>query len=271
MKFSVLMSVYYKENPLFLKEALESLINQTKMPTEIVIVKDVKLTKELELIIEDYIDKYKGLFSIVNLDKNYGLGIALSKGIDVCKYDIIARMDSDDIADIRRFEKQLEIFKEYPEIDIVGSNISEFIDNPKISCSERKVPERHDDIVKFAKKRCPFNHMTVMYKKQAVIESGNYIKFEFLEDYYLWGRMLNNNCRAFNIQENLVYARIGNGMFKRRSGISYVKSEFKLQRKFKEIGFINSFQLNYNIMCRTIVRIIPNNLREMIYLKLLRR
>ena len=271
MKFSVLMSVYYKEDPLFLRQAIESIINQTVPPTEIVIVKDGPLTKELDEVIDEYVQKYEGLFNILSLETNCGLGIALAKGVHSCKYDIIARMDTDDIANETRFKKQLDIFKKDPKVDIVGSNISEFMEDPNVPYSERKVPEKYEDIIKFAKKRCPFNHMTVMYKKQAVLDAGNYIKFESLEDYYLWARMLNNGCYAVNIPENLVYARIGNGMFERRSGIGYVKSEFRLQKKFKEIGFINGIQLSYNLVGRTFIRIIPNNLRKFIYVKLLRK
>lgn len=270
MKFSVLMSVYHKENPEFLKEAIDSVINQTVQPTEIVIVKDGKLTKELDDVIDMHIKDNEGLFNILELETNCGLGVALSKGINACKYDIIARMDSDDISNKYRFEKQLDIFKKNTKVDIVGSNIAEFMDDVNIICSERKVPENNDDIIKFAKKRCPFNHMTVMYKKQAVLDAGNYIKFESLEDYYLWARMLKNGCYALNIQENLVYARIGNGMFKRRSGLGYVKSEIKLQKQFKSLGFINNFELGFNILSRMLVRIIPNNMREIIYFKLLR-
>ncbi|HJF35399.1 MAG TPA: glycosyltransferase, partial [Clostridium perfringens] len=127
MKFSVLMSVYHKENPEFLKEALDSVINQTVQPTEIVIVKDGKLTKELDDAIDMYIKNNEGLFNILELETNCGLGVALSKGINVCKYDIIARMDSDDISDKYRFEKQLDVFKKNQKIDIVGSNIAEFM------------------------------------------------------------------------------------------------------------------------------------------------
>lgn len=126
------MSVYEKENPKYLDVALNSIINQTILPNEIVIVKDGKLTDDLDSIINKYSKKYSDLFKIISLKENIGLGKALSIGILSCKYDLIARMDSDDICKEDRFEKQINLYRDNRNIDLVGSYISEFETNPNI-------------------------------------------------------------------------------------------------------------------------------------------
>ena len=182
LNFSVLMSIYYKENPQFFRTALDSVINQTLQPDEIVIVEDGELTDELYKVIETYKNKYPQVFKIVQLETNQGLGKALQIGVGNCSYDLIARMDSDDIALPERFEKQINFMREHPDIDVLGSSISEFEGNPENITSYRKLPTEHKDIYKFGQFRCPVNHMTIMYKKKAVLEAGNYQTFKNIED-----------------------------------------------------------------------------------------
>lgn len=269
MEFSVLMSVYYKENPNYLKEAIESILNQTVKANEIVIVKDGSLTPELDIVIEGYMNLYGDLFKIVELKKNSGLGIALSKGIENCSFSIIARMDSDDIARRDRFEKQIKIM-ESKNFDVVGSNIAEFDGNINNIISERKVPEFSEDIESFAKKRNPFNHMTVMYKKESVLKVGSYKEFLWFEDYNLWIRIFLNKSKVYNIQEDLVYARTGKEMFSRRGGTKYIKRELEMQKFMLENKFISPLEYFINISQRMLVRLMPNKIRGLIYIKLLR-
>ncbi|QXM06678.1 glycosyltransferase [Crassaminicella indica] len=271
MKFSVLMSVYYKENPLYLKKAIDSVINQSEKPNEIVLVKDGKLTDELNTIVNEYIQKYCGLFKIVEFKENKGLGIALKEGVKACKYDIIARMDTDDIAVSNRFEKQLKVLRENEDVDIVGSYIEEFEGDIHNILSIRKVPVNDREIKKYAKRRNPFNHMTVMYRKKAVIDAGNYQPSLWNEDYYLWVRMIMNDSKMYNIPECLVYARTGASMFERRGGMKYVQVDIQLQKKFLDMGFISFNKFLSNIILRTSVRIIPNKLRGWVYKNLLRK
>lgn len=271
MCFSVLMSVYYKERPEYLRLALDSVINQTTPPQEIVLVKDGKLSMTLDETINEYNDRYPGLFTLVSLDKNMGLGIALREGIKVCRYDIIARMDSDDIARSDRFSKQLDVFNENNNIDIVGSSIIEFEDNVNNILAIKKVPINDNEIKKFAKQRNPFNHMTVMYRKKAILKAGNYEPMMLNEDYYLWVKMILNGSKMHNINDNLVYARTGNDMFKRRGGLNYVKYDIVLQKKFLEMGFVNIFVFIKNVLIRSFVRMIPNSLRGYIYINWLRK
>lgn len=271
MKFSVLMSVYYKENYKYLQQSLESIVNQTCTPNEIVIVKDGKLTDELNNTIESFQRDYKNLFKIVELEENVGLGKALNIGVKNCRYQLIARMDTDDIARLDRFEKQLQIFNENNDIDIVGTCIDEYDDKMENRLSYRKVPETHREILTYSKKRNPFNHMTVMYKKTSVINAGNYKDFMWNEDYYLWIRMLKEGYKGYNIQEPLVLARTGEGMFERRGGYKYAIIDFKLQKELLKMGYTNIYQFIRNTIIRCSIRILPNSFRKNIYLKLLRK
>lgn len=269
MKFSVLMSVYYKENPKYLKDAIESVLNQTVKADEIVIIKDGKLTVELDMILEEYTNKYKGLFKIIEFKSNRGLGVALREGVLSCSNEIIARMDTDDIARKDRFEKQLKILKD-KNLDIVGSNIAEFDGEITNVISNRTVPENSKDIKLFSKKRNPFNHMTVMYRKDAVLKAGNYEEFLWFEDYNLWVRMFMAGAKAYNIQENLVNARTGREMFARRGGFKYIKQEVNMQNFMLRKKYISYKEYIVNLFERMMVRVMPNKLRGIIYLKLLR-
>lgn len=269
MKFSVLMSVYFKENPKYLSEAIESVLNQTVMPSEIVIVKDGKLSGDLDHVINNYIEKYKNLFKIIELKENQGLGVALEKGIIACSYEIIARMDTDDISKNDRFEKQLKIMEE-KSLDIVGSNISEFDGEEENIISQRLVPETLEEIKKFSKRRNPFNHMTVMYKKESILNAGNYKEFLWFEDYNLWVRALLKGANCYNIQENLVNARTGREMFSRRGGIKYIKQEIKMQKFMVKNKYISLYTYCTNILERIFIRVLPNKIRETIYLIFLR-
>ncbi|MCS7232357.1 MAG: glycosyltransferase, partial [Elusimicrobiota bacterium] len=228
-KFSVLIPVYFKENPYFLKESLISCIEQTLPPNEIVIVKDGPLTSELDEIINKIMSKYKNItdFKIINLSQNKGLGKALQKGVIHCSYNIIARMDSDDICDPKRFEKQINFFINHPNIDLIGGWIGEFIDNPNKLITIRKTPIDYENIKKSLRYINPINHMTVMFKKSSVIKAGNYQDYLFLEDYYLWYRMIRCNMILLNIPEILVYVRTKD-LIKRRKGFYYFKQEKKL-------------------------------------------
>ena len=268
--YSVLLSIYYKEKPQYLKEALNSVFKQTVQSQEIVLVKDGPLTDELDEIINNYVSQYPNL-KVISLPQNQGLGKALNEGLKYCTYDIIARMDTDDIAKPSRFEKQIKIFEENPDIDVVGSWIDEFEGNADNVISIRKLPEKHNDIFRYAKKRNPINHPVVMFRKQAVIDAGGYQHFPLFEDYYLWVRMLLNGAKFYNIQESLLYFRFSSDMFKRRGGFNYACMEAKFQWRIHQLGFINLPKTVLNICIRFGTRIIPNSFRSWIYKNFLRK
>ncbi len=267
LRFSVLMSIYYKEVPINLDKALESITDiQTLKPNEIVLVKDGPLTKELENIIDKYIKKYPNLFKIIALEKNYGLGKALNIGLESCTFELVARMDGDDISKPDRFEKQIEFMKKNPQVDILGSWIDEFIEkdnNIKIR-SIRKVPEKNNEIYLKLKSICAFNHPTVMYKRRKVIEAGSYLQDFVLEDYYLWIRLAQKNAVMYNLQESLLNFRITEGTSKRRGGIKLLKSDLKFQRYLLESHFLTKSEYLRNIIIYGTYRIIPWKLRELL-------
>lgn len=271
-KYSVLMSLYKKENPEFLKLALDSMINQTIKPNEIVLVEDGPLTSDLYEVINEYKKKYSKVLKLVVNKENMGLGLALNKGLVHCSNNLVARMDTDDIAVKDRCEKQLKVFDSQPNVDIVGGNIAEFIDNADNIVAYRKVPSGDDKIKKYMKTRCPLNHMTVMLKKDAVLKSGNYLDWFWNEDYYLWIRMMLNNCIFENIEEVLVYARTGKDMYSRRGGKKYYNSEKKLQKYMLNNKIINYRTYFLNVSKRFVVQILlPNKIRGFVFKKIARR
>lgn len=267
--FSVLLSLYYKESPDFLYQSLASIFDQTAIPTEVVLVKDGSLTGELEKILLGYQQKYSSL-KIIPLPQNQGLGRALNEGLKHCTYDIVARMDTDDIAKPDRFEKQVSFLDIHPEIDVVSSWIDEFEDTIENVLSVRKLPETSEELFQYGKSRCPVNHPVVIFRKSAVLQSGGYLHFPLFEDYYLWVRMLMNGSKFYNIQESLLYFRTSPDMFRRRGGLKYTLTEFKLQYSFYRLGYIDLCQMLKNDVVRAVVRLIPNNLRRVIYQKVLR-
>lgn len=270
MNFSVLMSLYVKEHPTYFKQSLDSIFSQTLLPTEIVLVKDGPLTKELDEVVEEFCSR-NSIIKVVSLSKNQGLGKALNKGLKHCSYDLVARMDTDDIAKPYRFEKQLKIFRENTDVDVVGSWIDEFEGDSSNVISIRKLPEKHDEIYQYAQKRNPINHPVVMFKKNAVEAASGYKHFPLFEDYYLWVRMLLNGAKFYNIQESLLYFRSSSDMFKRRGGIKYACTEAKFQWHIHKLRFISLPRTCMNIAIRFGARIVPNEVRGWIYKNLLRK
>lgn len=270
-KYSILMSVYYKENPRWFEESINSMLNQSIKTDDFVIVEDGKLTKELDEVINKYVKLYPDLFNIIKLPNNIGLGPALSIGVKECKNELIARMDSDDISIKERCEKQLNLFKEYKDLDICGSNIIEFIDNIQNGQSYRKLPETNEEIKKYMKRRNPFGHPSVMFKKTKVIESGNYREYYLCEDYDMWIRMAENEAKFYNIQDVLVYMRISEDFYKRRGGMKYLKSILKFKKEQLKKGFYSKKDFCISATAHIVMCILPNSIRNFLYKKVLRK
>lgn len=266
---SVLMSVYKNTKADELLQCFDSLLNQSVTASEYVLVEDGAVSDELSAAIAELKDRTE--IKVVPLEQNVGLGLALRAGMEHCTNELIARMDTDDIAEPTRFEKQLARFESDPELSIVGSNIAEFEGSIDNISSYRNVPQSHEDICEFIKRRCPFNHMTVMFKKSEVEKVGGYMDWHYNEDSYLWVRMYLAGCKFYNIQENLVFARIDGNTFKRRGGYKYYKSErdlFKLMKKNKMISGWAYFKAK---TMRFIVYVLmPNRMREWAFKKFVR-
>lgn len=270
-KFSVLMSVYKKENPIYFDLAIQSILKQTVQPNEVVIVCDGNLTSSLYEIINKYKSRYPDLFVIVDYPDNKGLGKALNIGLNKCKHELIARMDTDDISREDRFEKQVLFMKEHPEISIVGSNIAEFEHDVNSIISYRIVPNDPDSLTKYAHKRNPFNHMTVMFRKSSVESVSGYQDMPLAEDYYLWIRLFVKGYKGSNINDFLVYARAGEKMIQRRSGLDYAKKINKLRFNMYKLGFINVAEFILYSMGHSLIAILPINFKKKLYLSLLHK
>lgn len=268
--FSVLMSVYFKEKPEFLIKSLNSVINQTIPPDEIVLVKDGGLTPELDNVVLEFSRKYNELFNVVSLKENVGLGCALAKGLKVCRNELIARMDTDDICVSNRFELQLKEFDKDSKLDICGGYIEEFVDNENNIIAFRKVPLNQNDIYKYQKKRDAFNHMTVMYKKSTVLAAGNYQNCLLMEDSLLWSNMLIKNAHCKNIPAILCKVRVGNEMYSRRGGYRYFVKYVLGRTRILKTGYIGIFDYIETICAQFCVAFAPLWMRKMLFKYFLR-
>ena len=268
MKFSVLLSVYTIENPKFLCESIDSIYAQTLLPDEVVLIEDGPLNDELNAVIEDLKVKYDTL-RVIPLKEKQGLGTALNIGLETCKYDIVARMDTDDICKPNRFEKQIKFMESHPEIDLCSAWVDEFEGDIDNVISQRKIPENHLDIYEYGKKKCPVNHPVTVYRKNSVLKAGGYGKYP--EDYLLWVKMLTNGCKFYGFQESLLWYRLSKDFIKRRGGLTYACHEFQDQMKFYKMGYINLFQFLMNATIRFTVRLIPSPVRSLTYRYLLRK
>ena len=268
--YSVLMSVYYKEKPEYLSQAIKSMQMQTFPTNDFVLVCDGPLNDALDEVIAAKQREMGKVLDVVRLAKNSGLGNALNVGITYCKNELVARMDSDDIAYPDRCEKQINVFNARPEVSICSGIVEEFTADPNMVDARRVPPETNAEIVKFARNRNPFNHPCVMYKKSAVEAAGSYKDFYLLEDYYLWLRMLMSGKQGYNIQEPLHHMRAGADMYLRRAGWKYAKTQAKLFGFMKRQGFIGNGQYIKSCVLRAGSSLAPNWLRKFMFEKVLR-
>lgn len=267
--FSVAMSVYEKDNPEWFDVALNSVINQTVKPSEIVLVVDGPIPDGIQIVIDKYIEicnRESIQLKVISLPENKGLGNALRIAVLECQNELIARMDSDDIAIEDRFEKQIQLFIQDEALDICGGQIEEFIGNTQNIVGKRIVPETDKELKKYIKRRCPFNHVTVLFRKSAICKVGNYQDWFWNEDYYLWIRMALANQKFANLSQTLVYVRVGKDMYNRRGGLKYFKSEIKLQKLLLDKKMIGVPTYIMNCAKRVVVQImLPNCIRGWVF------
>lgn len=268
--YSVLMSIYKKENPAFLIQSLDSVLNQTVFPSEIVMVKDGLLTRELEAVLEEYDSKFPGLFNFVSYDINHGLGYALHQGMLACSNEIVARMDTDDVARPDRMEKQLVAIES--GLDMVGSDVIEFVTSPDNPVAITDLPKGIDAIRSYSRRRNPFRHPPMTFRKSKVIEAGNYSsQFLYFEDWDLFNRMLACGCQADNLSEPLVAMRVSDDFYSRRGGVQYLKYAKAFKRAQLERGYFTKRDYICSYLPHAIVCLMPNSIRALIYRVILRR
>lgn len=270
--YSVLMSVYEKENPEWFRTSIESMLQQTVQPEQMVIVEDGPLTKELRVVIDKYLNEEKSIFTIVKLENNSGLAVALNSGLACCRNEFVARMDSDDISMPTRCEKELECFVANPELTIVGSNIDEFIDDPMIVTGTRAVPQMHEQICKYSHRRNPFNHPTVMYRRNAVLAMGGYNpKRKRAQDYELFASMVNSGYQAKNINESLLKFRANSSSLVRKKSWEHCMAHVKVVNVLRKKGYASILDELIVLLGQTAMYVSPNWLTRILITNVLRK
>lgn len=266
------MSVYRNDNPDHFREAIASIsTHQTLKPDEIILVVDGPVPQYLSETIHEVKNSDRSI-KVIWLKENVGLGNALRTGLEHTTFDIVARMDSDDISMSDRFEKQMRIMMSEIQPAILGAQISEFINDPDNIVGHRCVPVSDRELKTYLKSRCPFNHMSVMFRKNAVMRVGSYIDWHFNEDYFLWIRLAKERYLFANSPDTLVNVRVGNEMYARRGGAAYFRSEKKLQDYMLRHHLISHQRYLYNIIIRFIVQVaMPNSIRGFVFRKLFRK
>ena len=273
MKYSVLMSVYKNDSPEFLQIALESIYEkQTRKPDEIVVVFDGPLTEELYAVLNRFAEGKEGIVFYYPQEINRGLGEALRIGSEKCTGDYIFRMDSDDVSDPVRFEKQIAYMEAHPEIDALGTDIAEFNVSPdEPNMRKRVCPAEHDAIVQMGKKRNPMNHVTACMKREALEKCGGYETLLLLEDYYLWLKMIAAGCRLANLNESLVYVRVGNGFDSKRGSKHRIRGWKTLQEFMLAHGMITKGEARKNMLYIRVFVNTPAWVKKLLYQKVLRK
>lgn len=263
------MSVYFKEQPNNLRQAMESMRRQTVPTNDFVLVCDGPLTDKLDAVIKEEQEKFGPILHVHRLEKNSGLGNALNEGLKVCKNELVARMDSDDISRPDRCEKQIALFNEFPDIALSSGTVSEFVTDPAHPTGKREVPITDEEIQTYSRKRNPMNHPCVMFKKSAVEKADGYKEtFHLFEDYYLWVRMLMKGYKARNTKDILLDMRSPADMYLRRGGKKYEQDMLRFHKWMKKSGWSSEVDYLSGAVPHAVVCVLPNGVRKLVYEKL---
>ena len=270
--FSVLISIYYKELPEHFNACMTSIWDdQTLKPSEIIMIEDGPLTSDLNMMISHWQAKLGDILKITKLPQNVGTGKAKNIGLQKCSNEIVCIVDTDDISVPERFEKQIKILNDDPELAILGGQIIEFVNDISSPSGMRKVPITHVSLLKYAQRQSPFNNMTIAYRKAKILDVGGYQHHMLMEDYNLFLRVIAKGYKIRNMEDMLVYARIDNGMHARRKGYEYIKSEKQLLNLKKELKIQNPIHANILFLLRSSFRLLPSSLLGKIYNTFLRK
>jgi glycosyltransferase involved in cell wall biosynthesis len=269
-KYSVLMSIYSKDEPQYIKESIQSILSQTVAPNEVIILVDGPVSQKISQTIKYFEKKYPSIIKVVFFKLNRGLGPVLADGVILAKNQLVARMDSDDVADPNRCSTQLKFFRDNPTCDIIGTNVTEFIGSIDNVRAHRQMPETHEEIVAYSKKRNPFAHPSVMFKKSTILRAGNYRDRKLCEDYDLWARVIQNSAQCHNIQKELLYMRTGKDFYDRRGGGRYLLSILKFKSELFKSGYVSKADFTLSALSSVIICLLPAKFRSFVYMKYLR-
>lgn len=270
MDYSVLLTVFKSDNPEYFRLSLESMINQTLPSNDIVVVKDGPVPDAIQDVIDD-LQQSNPQIHPLQLQSNMGLGLALNEGLKICRNELVARMDSDDISMPTRCEKQIAMFDADPTLDIVGCPVKEFVGTPDNVVGKRDVPLDNDAIHKFNKRRDPFNHPTVMYRKSKVLKYGPYGNYRKNQDTDLWIKLLSNGCRAANHPEYLLMFRFDEGTYKKRKSWVNTKLLIEIRKKAWKNGYCSFFDYLFVACAQLCIYVLPTGFQKFVYTKLLRK
>ena len=264
LRFSLLLPTYHADDPDHLRRAFTSAVNdQTLKPTEVVVVRDGVVPRRLQSVIDELAGASDVVVNVVSLDQNIGLGHALDAGLAACAYELVARMDADDVSLPERFEQQIPMLAS--GLDLVGSALLEFHEDEFDIVGLRTPPLGQDEIRAWSRFHDPFNHPTVVYRRSTVQGVGGYQDLPLMEDYWLFARMIDAGARVANLAEPLVKYRVGAGAYARRGGWQLLKSEVELQRQFRASGFTTNVQFVRNLAVRGGYRLVPEKVRRAAY------
>lgn len=269
--YSVLLTVYKDDNPEYFEIALKSMINQSYPSNDIVIVEDGPVSLLIQKVIDEIMENHSDIIHVIPLETNQGLGLALNEGLKHCKNELVARMDADDISKQNRCQKQVEMFSKNPNLIIVGSPVEEFCGNEHNVVGIRNVPLTNEEIYKYCRRRDPFNHPTVMYKKSKVLEFGPYSNYRKNQDTDLWIKMLSHGVECANYPEPLLYFRFDENTYKKRKSKVNTKLLIEIRKKAWKSGFCSWWDYFVVSLTQIIIYLLPIGFQKMIYRKVLRK
>lgn len=268
--FSLLLPVYAGDDPAQVERAFHSAVQeQTRRPDEVVVVRDGPVPAAMQARLDELVATAPVPARVLALEENAGLADALTRGLEICAHDVVARMDADDVALPERFARQLALIDQGYEL--VGSGLYEFVDDEAVTIGVRTPPVGEEHIRRYARFHDPFNHPTVVYRREAVRRAGGYVALGLMEDYWLFARMLAAGVRAENLPEPLVKYRVGAGAYKRRGGVAQLRAELRLQRMMRRAGITSPAEMVRNVLVRGGYRLVPVALRTVAYRTLLQR
>lgn len=265
MSFCILLSVYKNESPSFLDASLNSIWDtQILKPKQIVLVKDGPLTHSLDSVINFWGERLGEILTVVSLKNNVGLGAALNEGIKYCRFELVARMDTDDVAMPERFVKQVKFMQANPDIVASSAQVEEWNSDFTELIGTRKLPLAPSEVIRFAKRRSPLSHPVSIFRKKIVLDVGGYPPLRKAQDFALWSLLLSKGYKLANMPDILLKMRAGDELISRR-GWSYYKHEIQLYSFQKRIGFLSTSDYVVNIIGKGILRLAPNFIKTLIY------
>ena len=270
LPYSVMMLVYFKADPTEFDMAIRSMMEQTLPPDEFVLVCDGPLNAELDAVVKKYEDAYPDIFNVVRIEMKIGIGPCANRGLNECHNEIVVRMDADDIAVPTRCARQIAEFIKDPTLDIVGGYIVEFEEGKEDSGLVREVPLEHDELLKYAQRRIPFNNVTVAMRRSRALAVGGFFSLARGEDYDLYCRMLINGAKGKTLPKVLVRCRVNQDAYARRRQWSHTSSLINVRWQLYRRGFSTFSDFLVMSASHVAIMLLPTSFTKWLYSRHLR-